>query len=196
MSSGTEPITRLLQQLNDGDRTALEQLMPLVYRELHHMARRFMGRQSPGHTLQTTAVIHEAYLKLAGAGAATNWQNRAHFFSVAATAMRHILVDHARARSSGKRGGEVRVVRLDDGLEVAERRPNELVALDDALNTLAKKHPRKSRTVELRYFGGLSVEETATVLEISPETVMRDWTFAKAFLAREMLRGAETKDSR
>ena len=190
MTPEPEEVTKLLIQLGNGDHTALERLMPLVYRELHKMAKRYMAQQNPGHTLQTTAVIHEAYLKLAGESSQKHWENRSHFFGVAASAMRHILVDHARAKQSAKRGGEVRVVQLNDGFDIADGQSDELIALDDALNTLAKLHPRKSKTVELRYFGGLSVEEAAAILKISPQTVMRDWNFAKAFLSREMERGA------
>jgi RNA polymerase sigma factor (TIGR02999 family) len=182
-------VTELLHQWGRGDQAALHRLMPLVYRELHKMARHYMGRQNPGHTLQPTAVIHEAYLKLA-AGADHDWESRAHFFGVAAKAMRHVLVDHARTRLSAKRGGEVRAVTLDEGIAIAGGQERELVALDDALTTLAQLHPREGQVVELRYFAGLSVDETAAVLKVSPETVARDWRFAKSFLKREMKRGA------
>lgn len=158
--------------------------MPLVYKELHKMAKRYMGRQNPDHTLQTTAVIHEAWLKLVGESE-KQWVDRTHFFAVAATAMRHILVDHARAKKAAKRGGEIHMVQLDEGSNIAGR-SDEIVALDEALNALARIDPRKSKTVELRYFGGFSVPETAAILRVSPETVMRDWRVAKAFLFREM----------
>jgi len=184
MTPGPEQVTELLVQLGNGDQSAFERLMPLVYKELHKMAKRYMAHQNPYHTLQTTAVIHEAYLKLAGESE-KRWEDRAHFFGVAANAMRHILVDHARAKKAAKRGGEIRMVQLDEGLNIAGR-SDEIIALNEALNTLASIDPRKSKMVELRYFGGLSVKETAAILQISPETVMRDWKFAKALLYREM----------
>jgi len=182
-------LTRLLVQWGRGDEAALNRLIPLVYRELHKMAKRYMAPQNAGHTLQTTAVIHEAYLKLA-AGPEHDWESRAHFFGVAAKAMRHVLVDHARTRLSAKRGGDVRPVTLDEGIVVAGGQERGLVALDDALTTLAQLHSRQGQVVELRYFGGLSVEEAAKILKVSPETVARDWQFAKAFLQREMNRPA------
>jgi RNA polymerase sigma-70 factor (ECF subfamily) len=190
MASGNE-VTELLHQWGGGDPSALDRLLPLVYRELHKMAKRYMRRQDSQHTLQTTAVINEAYLKLAG-GAEQNWESRAHFFGVAAKAMRHVLVDHARAGQSAKRGGDMAAVTLDEGMAVAALRPAELVALDDALCGLAELHPRKGQVVEMRYFGGLSVEETAAILNISGETVARDWRFAKAFLERELTRLARS----
>jgi RNA polymerase sigma factor (TIGR02999 family) len=165
---------------------AVERLMPIVYAELRRMARLRMRQQRPGHTLQTTALVHEAYLRLAG-GPEKALQNRAHFFGLAATAMRHILVDHARGKQAGKRGGAYQPVTFDEGVIVTERAA-ELVALDDALTTLATSHPRQSRVVEMRYFGGLSVEETAEALEVSPDTVMRDWRAAKTWLHRELSR--------
>jgi RNA polymerase sigma factor (TIGR02999 family) len=180
MSSPCNDVTELLRRWGQGDRRALDELMPLIYRELHKLAKRYMTRQEDGHTLQTTALIHEAYLKLGGAG--KDWQNRDHFFGVAAKAMRHVLVDSARARSAEKRGGEVRIAQLDEGANVAAGRAAELIALDDALTSLAAQHPRQAEVVELRYFGGLSVEETAKTLNMSVETVARDWRFAKAFL--------------
>jgi RNA polymerase sigma-70 factor, ECF subfamily len=149
------------------------------------MARRYMRGQPAGHTLQTTALIHEAYLRLVGQEE-KHWKNRAHFFGVAAQAMRHILVDYARARNAAKRGGEARAVSLDETAVVTRERAAELVALDDALRGLAELAPRQSRVVELRYFGGLSVEETAEVLKVSAETVTRDWRMAKAWLLREL----------
>jgi RNA polymerase sigma-70 factor, ECF subfamily len=178
-------VTQLLLQWGKGDRAALDRLLPLVYRELHKMAKRYMARQDAGHTLQTTAVINEVYLKLAD-GAGEDWQSRAHFFGVAAKAMRHVLVDHARSHVSTKRGGEVRFVPLEEGIVVAGGREHEMIALDDALTGLAELHPRQGQVVELRYFAGLSVEETAKVLQISAETVARDWRFAKKFLQREI----------
>jgi RNA polymerase sigma factor (TIGR02999 family) len=187
MPSGDD-LTQLLLQLGKGDAAAFDRLMPLVYRELHKMAKRYMAQQNAGHTLQTTAVIHEAYLKLA-AGAEHDWESQAHFFGVAAKAMRHVLMDHARARLSAKRGADIREVTLDEGIAIASGQERGLIALDDALVTLAQLHPRKGQVVELRYFAGLSVEETAKILKVSPETVARDWHFAKAFLKREMSHG-------
>jgi RNA polymerase sigma factor (TIGR02999 family) len=178
-------VTQLLNQWSNGDQAALDKLMPLVYGELRLMARRYMARQNPGHTLQTTALINEAYLKLVGQEE-KHWQNRAHFFGVAAQAMRHILVDYARARQYAKRGGGEQAVSLDEALTVSHERAAELVALDDALQELAKVDPRKCQVVELRFFGGLSVEETAEALKISEVTVMRDWSLAKAWLRREL----------
>jgi RNA polymerase sigma factor (TIGR02999 family) len=184
MASPSE-VTRLLLEYGRGNQAALDQLLPLVYAELHRMARRYMGRQNPAHTLQATALIHEAYVRLA-ADALPEWENRAHFFGVAAKSMRHVLVDHARAHHRAKRGGEKHTVPLDEGVVVSGERLGEMVALDDALTDLAKLHPRQSEVVELKYFGGLSVEETAQVLKVSPETVTRDWRAAKAWLYREL----------
>ena len=185
METSSQSISLLLQRWSEGDRGALEQLMPLVYGELRRMARRYIGQQPSGHTLQATALIHEAYLRLAGQEE-KRWENRAHFFGVAAQAMRHILVDYARARNTGKRGGEVRTVSLEEAAIVSKDRAAELVALDDALAELAQLSPRQGRVVELRYFGGLSVEETAEVLKVSLDTVTRDWSQAKAWLYREL----------
>jgi len=181
-------VTQLLIKWGKGDRAALDELLPLVYRELHKMAKRYMAQQDANHTLQTTAVIHEAYLKLAG-GSAHDWENRAHFFGVAAKAMRHVLVDHARDRQAAKRGGEIQIVSIAEDMDIAGGAAREIVALDDALKTLAASYPRQAEVVELRYFGGLSVDETARTLKISVETVARDWRFAKSFLKREMQRG-------
>ena len=178
-------VTQLLHEWGKGDPAALEQLMPLVYAELHKMARRHMQQQNPGHTLQTTALIHEAYLRLAG-DSDKQWKSRAHFFGVAAKAMRHVLVDHARAKHAEKRGGALRPVPLDEGVGTSAERLAGLIALDDALSDLAKLHPRQSEVIELRFFGGLSVDETAGILKVSPETVMLDWRSAKAWLQREM----------
>lgn len=178
-----ESVTQLLIEWRDGDETALNRLMPLVYHELRRLAHRYMRRERPGHMLQTTALINEAYLKLVD-NKGMQLQNRSHFYAVAAQAMRRILVDNARARKYAKRGGKAVVVELDQAVAIAAKRAADLVALDDALNDLAKLDPRKSRIVELRYFGGLSVVETAEVLNISPATVMRDWDTAKAWLLR------------
>jgi RNA polymerase sigma factor (TIGR02999 family) len=175
-------ITRLLLEWRKGDPSALDKLMPLVYAELRRLARYYMAGERPGHTLQTTALIHEAYLRLVD-HQEMEWQNRAHFFAVAARAMRRILVDHARTRDAAKRGRGARKMSLEDAAALAER-PPELIALDEALSDLASVDPRKSQVVEFRYFGGLSVEETAEVLGISPVTVMRDWNTAKAWLLR------------
>jgi len=185
MTSSPPEVTRLLVDWGNGDRAALDQLLPLVYAELRQMAKRYMGRQNPGHTLQTTALINEAYLRLVNQKE-VQWQNRAHFFGVAAQAMRQILVDYARSRHYAKRGGGAQAVSLDEAVAVSEERAAELVALDEALESLAALDPRKSRIVELRYFGGLSVEETAEVLKISPVTVMRDWRLAKTWLLRAL----------
>lgn len=183
--SVNKDVTKLLEAWSEGDGRALEDLMPLVYDELHRMAKRYMQSQPSGHTLQTTALIHEAYLKLADQKE-KHWQNRAHFFAVSARAMRHILVDHARTRQAKKRGGTTEFVSLEDVAVISNERAAEVVALDDALENLFVLEERKGRVVELRYFGGLSVEETAGVLKISPETVMRDWKFAKTWLLREL----------
>jgi len=180
-----QDVTQLLQAWGEGDERALDKLMPLVYRELHRLAQRYMAHERLGHTLQTTALVNEAYLRLVDAGK-MNFQNRAHFFGVSAQVMRRILVDFARRQGSQKRGGEVQRVSLEESLVVYGERGADLAALDDALRALAAIDPRRSRVVELRFFGGLSVEETAEVLRVSPETVMRDWKVAKAWLLRAM----------
>ncbi len=182
-----EEVTQLLVAWGKGDQTALDKLMPLVYDELRQMARQYMSHQPAGHTLQTTALIHEAFIRLVDQKE-KRFENRAHFFAVAARAMRHILVDYARARRRAKRGGEGRVISLEEAAIVSEERAAELVALDDGLDALAAIDPRKGRVVEMRYFGGLSVEETARVLKVSPDTVMRDWRLAKTWLLRELSR--------
>ncbi len=189
LNVASEQITQLLVDWSKGDEFALEQLMPLVYEELRRMARRYMRRQPSGHTFQTTELIHEAYLKLAKQEE-PNWQNRAHFFGAAAQAMRHILVDYARSKNSKKRGGLAEKITLADNLVAAENRSEEIVALDDALKQLAVLDERKSRVVEMKFFGGLNIEEIAEVLKLSPETVKRDWKFARTWLLRE-LAGAE-----
>jgi RNA polymerase sigma factor (TIGR02999 family) len=182
MKGSPQEISRLLMAWSDGQQAALDELVPLVYEELRRIARRY--RHGENHTLQTTALVHEAFLRLAGKEG-KQWQNRAHFFGVAARAMRHILVDYARARCAGKRGGEARSASLDPD-RISQERAAGLVALDDALSTLATVAPRQSRVVELRYFGGLSVDETAQTLRVSPETVTRDWRMAKSWLLREL----------
>jgi RNA polymerase sigma factor (TIGR02999 family) len=183
-------ITDLLQAWSDGDQTALNRLMPLVYDELHRLATRYMRRERSDHTLQTTALINEAYLRLIERGH-TRWENRAHFFAISAQLMRQILVDFARSRRSRKRGGGKFQVSLGEALAAPVKRDADLVALDDALNELAAIDERKSRIVELRFFGGLSEKETADVLKISPATVRRDWKVAKVWLLRELRRGQE-----
>lgn len=189
LNVGSEQITQLLVDWSKGDEFALEQLMPLVYEELRRMARRYMRRQSSGHTFQTTELIHEAYLKLAKQEE-PNWQNRAHFFGAAAQAMRHILVDYARSKNSRKRGGLAEKITLADNLVAAENRSEEIVALDNALKQLAVLDERKSRVVEMKFFGGLNIEEIAEVLKLSPETVKRDWRFARTWLLRELANAA------
>ena len=178
-------VTELLIAWGSGDRAALEELTPLVYGELRRLAHRHLGRERRGHTLQTSALVHEAYLRLIGQKN-VEWQGRAHFFGIAARLMRQILVDYARTRNNQKRGGDANRVSLDEALLVSDERAAEVVALDEALERLAKVDPRKGRVVELRFFGGLSVEETAEVLAVSPGTVMRDWTLAKAWLHNEL----------
>lgn len=185
MTDSPKGVTQLLVAWSDGDAAARDQLMPLVYEELHRLAHRYMGRERAGHTLQTSGLVNEAYLRLIDQSQ-VQWQNRAHFFGIAAQMMRRILVDYARKRSYAKRGGEARHVSLDEGALVSEERAADVVALDDALKGLAEMDLRKSQIVELRFFGGLSIEETAEVLAVSPGTVMRDWTLAKAWLRREM----------
>ena len=185
MEASPYQITQLLKDWGNGDETARDQLMPLVYEELHHMAHRYMRKERPGHTLQTSALVHEAYVRLVDQ-TDVEWQNRAHFYGIAAQMMRRILVDHARSRQYAKRGGDARPVSLDEVAMVSEERTAEVIALDEALAGLAVIDQRKSQVVELRFFGGLSIEETAGVLAVSPGTIMRDWTLAKAWLRREM----------
>jgi RNA polymerase sigma factor (TIGR02999 family) len=178
-------ITQLLQAWRQGDERALEKLTPQVYRELHRAARRCMSRERNGHTLQTTALINELYLRLSDLKL-IDWQNRAHFFALCARQMRRILTDQARARRSHKRGDGAKAISLDDVLAISPEPSTDLVAVDDALNQLAKVDDRKSQVVVMRFFGGLSVEETAEVLKVSPDTVARDWRLAKAWLMREL----------
>jgi RNA polymerase sigma factor (TIGR02999 family) len=182
-------ITQLLEQWGGGDQQALEKLTPLVYAELHRLASRHLRRERPDHTLQSTALVNEAYLKLVGQHS-IRWQNRAHFFGIAAQLIRRILVDHARTRLAEKRGASAPKLSLEDVLESPAARDLDLVALDDALEDLAKIDPRQSRVVELRFFAGLSVEETAEVMQMSPATVKREWTSAKAWLFRQIRRQA------
>jgi RNA polymerase sigma factor (TIGR02999 family) len=178
-------ITGLLVDWSNGDQTALERLLPLVERELHGLAHRYMLGENQNHTLQTTALVNEAYLKLVDQNK-THWQNRAHFFAIAATIMRRILLNYARDRRREKRGGKAIQVSLSEAAVVFLEQTEELIALDEALQRLAVLHERKSRVVELRYFGGLDVAETAEVLKVSQVTVMRDWSFARAWLLREI----------
>ena len=177
-------VSGLLKAWGDGDRAALDRLTPMVYGELRRLARNYMRRERPGHSLQTTALVNEAYLRLVDYRG-MQWQNRAHFFAVSAQLMRRILVEHAR-RHNLKRGSGVPHVSLEETAIVGEDRAADLVALDDAMNALARLDPRKVQVVEMRFFGGLSVEETAEVLKVSPVTVMRDWSTAKAWLYREL----------
>jgi RNA polymerase sigma factor (TIGR02999 family) len=176
-----EEVTLLLNKLGDGDQNAAAQLVPLVYEELRRMASQYLRRERPGHTLQATALVHEAYIKLAGQRDA-QWQNRAHFFGVASELMRRILVDYARAQLRSKRGGKQQKVSLDDMLLVSPDRTDELLVVNDALARLEAMDPRQGRIVELRYFGGLTVDETAEVLHVSSKTVLREWNLAKAWL--------------
>jgi len=178
-------VSQLLRAWSSGDEAALQTLIPLVYEELHRIARRYMGREREGHTLQTSALVNEAYLRLVD-WKNVEWQNRAHFFAVSAQMMRRILVDFARDRRYLKRGGGALQVSLAEAAGMTSQRGTDLVALDDALNSLAVMDKRKSQVVELRFFGGLSVEETAEVLKVSPETIMRDWRLAKVWLLREL----------
>lgn len=185
MAPSVEEVTELLNQWASGDEAAGNKVFLLVYGELRRIARRSMRRRGPSHTLLTTDLVHEAYMRLIG-DYERKWENRAHFFGVAAKATRHVLVDYARAGAAAKRGGCNKPVALEDNFAICEERMSEMVALDDALTALASLHPRQSQVVELRFFGGLSVGETAETLKISPETVMRDWRAAKAWLYREL----------
>ncbi len=178
-------VTQLLRAWAEGDEAALEQLAPLVENELHRLAHKYMRREGPGKTLQTTALVNEVYLRLIDIQE-VSWQNRAHFFAVSAKMMRRILTDFARSRQYLKRGGGVVQVSWDEALEVSQQPDADIVALDDALNELALLDPRKAQVVELRFFGGLSIEESAEVLKVSQQTVMRDWKFAKAWLLRAL----------
>jgi RNA polymerase sigma factor (TIGR02999 family) len=181
----SQQITELLLAWNGGDEEALQRLIPLVHAELHRLAHQYMTGERQGHPLQTTALVNEAYLRLVDSSR-VRWQNRTHFFAVSAQLMRRILVDFARARQKLKRGGDLVQVSLDDVAPISYQSSAELIALDDALKTLATFDQRKSRVIELRFFGGLSVEETAAVLDVSPITVMRDWGLAKVWLLREL----------
>jgi RNA polymerase sigma factor (TIGR02999 family) len=179
-------LTQLLQSWSNGDQQALEELTPVVYSELHRLAAHYMGGEKQGHTLQTTALVNEAYVRLID-WKNVHWQNRAHFFAVSAQLMRRILVDYARSHNYAKRGGGMHPVELDEGLAVSNENLALIVEIDTAMDRLSKMDARSAEVVQLRFFGGLSVEETAEVLKVSAITVMRDWQFAKAWLTREML---------
>ncbi|MCL4794548.1 MAG: sigma-70 family RNA polymerase sigma factor [Bryobacteraceae bacterium] len=182
-------VTRLLADWSQGNQGAFEQLAPAVYDELRRLAARYLSRERAGHTLQPTALVHEAFLRLIDQSR-VEWQGRAHFFGVAAQMIRRILVDHARAHQAAKRGAGAAHFAIDDNFDAAAPRDLDLVALDDALGALAELDPQQSRVIELRFFGGLSIEETAAVLNVSPATVKREWAAARAWLYRELSRGA------
>jgi RNA polymerase sigma-70 factor (ECF subfamily) len=184
-SRSLHEITELLTEWSDGNQTALDKLYPLVYDELHRMARRYMKREQKGHTLQTTALINEAYVRLVDQKH-VHWANRAHFFAISAQIMRRILIDHARRHAYAKRGGGAEKISLDETAMVAKERGPDLLVLDEALNRLAEIDPRRGQVVELRYFGGLNNEEIAGVLKISENTVTRDWNMARAWLYQEL----------
>lgn len=183
--SSSTPVTTLLVRWREGDRSALEQLMPLVYDELRRLVRHYLRQERSDHTLQSTALVHEAYLRLAG-GHAPDWQNRAHFFGVAAHIMRQILVEHARGRGAAKRGGNACRLELDEALVFAQQVDVDVVDLDKALTELTELDAQQGRIVELRFFAGLTIEDTSEVLGISPATVKRDWITARAWLHRAM----------
>jgi len=185
MTASSNEVTQLLVAWGNGDQTALDQLMPLVYSELHRLAHRHIKKERPGHTLQTSGLLNEAFLRLVDQRD-VHWQSRAHFFSIAAQMMRRILVDYARSRRYAKRGGDARQVTFDEELVVSRQLSADVIELHDALNEMAAIDERKSKVVELKFFGGLSIEETAEVLGVSPGTVMRDWTLAKAWLRLAM----------
>lgn len=186
-------VTQLLKAWGNGEQQALDQLIPLVYSELHRLAHRYMERERSAHLLQPTALVHEAYERLVNLKD-VSWQNRAHFFGVSAQLMRRILVDYARSRRYSKRGGEWRQVPLNEAVAVFRDRRTDIVALDDALHTLAGIDSRKSSVVEMRFFGGLSIKEVAEVLKVSQETVLRDWRLARVWLLRELSKGTEDED--
>lgn len=185
MSADSHDVTQLLERWRGGEKTALDELTPLVYAELRRLAHRYISHERPGHTLQTTALVNEAYVRLVDKKD-IQWENRAHFFGVSAQIMRRILVDYARQSNSAKRGGAAQRVTLDEQALVSRERAAELVALDEAMNSLAAVHPRRTEVVELRYFGGLNNKEIAEVLSVSEATVERDWRFARAWLYREL----------
>jgi RNA polymerase sigma factor (TIGR02999 family) len=184
MTSDGGEVTQLLKAMKSGDPSAAELLLPLVYAELHRLAASYMRRERQDHTLQPTALINEAYLRLARGD--LDWQNREHFIGVAANVMRRVLVDYARAHKAKIRGGELKRVELEEGLAISEERTEEMLALDEALNRLTEVNPRQAKVVELRYFGGLSVEQIAGVLAIAPRSVKRDWALARIWLFNEL----------
>jgi RNA polymerase sigma-70 factor, ECF subfamily len=184
----TPDVTELLHAWSEGDESALERLTPLVYSELHRVAHSYMNRERQDHTLQTTALVNEAYMRLVDAGR-VRWDSRQHFVAISARLMRRVLVDFARSRSSQKRGSDSPVVGLDGPLNLGAAKSPDLVALDDALNSLAARDPRKAKVIELRFFGGLDVKETAEALGISEASVLRDWRLARAWLSRELRGG-------
>jgi len=183
--ASSNEVTQLLIDWSNGDKAALDKLMPLIYGELRQLAHRYMSRERPGNTLQTTALVNEAYVRLINRKN-VHWQNRTHFFAIAAQLMRSILVDHARSHAYAKRGGGAQKLTLDEAMVVSQERAAEVVALDDVLKELAKIDPQQSRIVELRFFGGLTIEETAEVLQLSPATIKREWSTAKAWLYHEL----------
>jgi RNA polymerase sigma factor (TIGR02999 family) len=181
MASDSDNVTKLLVDWGEGDQQALEELLPLIYKELRHLAHNFLYRERSGHTLQTTALVHEAYLKLIDQRDA-RWQNRAHFFAIAAQAMRRILIDSARKHAADKRGGPQEKISLDEAPDISAEPHLEFLALDEALTELAEIDPIQSKIIELRYFGGLTIEETSEVMKSSPATVKREWAMARAWL--------------
>ena len=189
MYPGGEEVTRLLKAMRAGEAEAAEQLLPLIYQELHRLARSYMRRERPEHTLQPTALIHEAYLRLAQEE--VDWTSRQHFIGIAAHTMRRVLVDYARAHRAERRGGGMQRVEFIDSLAISANRLDEVMAIDEALGRLSQLHARQAQVVELRYFGGLSVEETAEILGVAPRSVKRDWSLAKLWLFRELRPGAE-----
>lgn len=188
MTAPSQDLTRLLLSWRQGNAAALDQLVPLVYQQLHRLARRYMAGQNPGHTLQATGLVNEAYVRLIDCQQ-VDWKDRAHFFAISAQIMRRVLIDSARAAHYQKRGGGAKKATLQDHLVISPERGQDLIALDDALQVFATRFSRQSQVVEFRFFGGLSVEETAEVLQVSAVTVMRDWQFAKVWLARELKKG-------
>jgi RNA polymerase sigma-70 factor (ECF subfamily) len=187
MCAADGQITLLLRAMRSGDKSASEKLLPLVYNELHRLAESYMRRERPDHTLQPTALINEAYLRLAHDP--VDWQSHEHFIGVAANVMRRVLVDHARARNAQMRGGDLQRVELEEGIAISQERSEEVLALDEALNHLEEVNPRQARVVELRYFAGLSVEEIGAILNMSPRSVKRDWALARIWLFQEIEKG-------
>lgn len=185
----SKAVTQLLVRWRAGDREALDSLMPLVYAELRRLAQHYLSRERSDHTLQSTALVHEAYLRLAGQNP-PHWENRAHFFGIAAHIMRQILVEYARAKNTAKRGAGSCKITLDDALEIQQKTDVDVIALDAALDRLSELDPQQSRIVEMRFFAGLTIEDTAEVIGVSPATVKRDWTSARAWLHREIARSA------